>query len=80
MPTFKHRMCFNLIADRESHQMELCEPRRSWMDRRSGVERRRTYLIDYFDNGGIERRSGLDRRQQADRRRMGNTGCSSVAP
>jgi hypothetical protein len=38
-------------------------------DRRSGSDRRQSYSIEYFDNGGIERRDGMHRRE---RRRFGD--------
>jgi hypothetical protein len=38
------------------------------VDRRSGFDRRRTYSLDYFANGGIERRRGGDRREHHERR------------
>ena len=53
-----------------------------FIDRRSGEDRRVAYDLDYFQNGGIERRKGTDRRQQDERR--GNcirvTKWSSVCP
>jgi hypothetical protein len=53
------------------------EPIRTWeekrnrcfADRRSGVDRRKFYSIDYFLSGGREKRSGKDRRSGIDRRR-----------
>ncbi len=38
-------------------------------DRRSGVDRRVHYSLDYFVSGGQERRSGRDRRSGVERRR-----------
>lgn len=38
------------------------------MDRRSGDDRRKTYRLGYFINGGIERRSGKERRSLGERR------------
>jgi len=38
------------------------------MDRRSGDDRRKSYRLGYFVNGGIERRSGEERRLQGERR------------
>ena len=40
------------------------------VDRRSGFDRRRSYSLAYFANGGIERRQGVDRRQANDRRQL----------
>lgn len=38
--------------------------RRRCCDRRSGNDRRRSYSLDYFDQGGWERRRGPDRRKR----------------
>jgi hypothetical protein len=38
------------------------------MDRRSGDDRRQSYRLGYFMNGGIERRSGKERRLMGERR------------
>jgi hypothetical protein len=46
--------------------------RRSGEDRRqvySGEDRRQVYDADYFQNGGLERRSGKERRQHYERRK-----------
>lgn len=43
--------------------------KRSNADRRSEVDRRQVYSIDYFIQGGVERRSGLDRRKNRKERR-----------
>lgn len=37
-------------------------------DRRSGEDRRKVYSLNYFLQGGTERRGVLDRRQAVDRR------------
>jgi hypothetical protein len=42
--------------------------RRSGIDRRSGEDRRKVYSLDYFANGGIERRSMWERRSRGERR------------
>ena len=39
-----------------------------YIDRRSGDDRRMVYDADYFQFGGIERRSRKKRRQQGERR------------
>ena len=44
------------------------ENRRSLIDRRSGEDRRKAYSLDYFLNGGIERRKGVERRKNGERR------------
>ena len=38
------------------------------MDRRSGVDRRKAHKLDYFLNGGVERRSFKERRSNKERR------------
>jgi hypothetical protein len=38
------------------------------MDRRSGDDRRKTYRLGYFINGGVERRCGNERRLSGERR------------
>jgi hypothetical protein len=43
--------------------------RRSLLDRRSGEDRRKAYSLDYFLNGGVERRKGLERRRAPERRK-----------
>ena len=43
---------------------------RSDIDRRSATDRRQVYDLDYFQNGGIERRTGKERRSQAEVRAM----------
>lgn len=37
-------------------------------DRRSGEDRRIAYDLDYFQEGGMERRAALERRQDSERR------------
>jgi hypothetical protein len=37
-------------------------------DRRSGEDRRIAYDLDYFQNGGVERRSSQERRKAGERR------------
>jgi hypothetical protein len=39
-----------------------------YVDRRSGEDRRQVYDYDYWESGGIERRSVNDRRQHKERR------------
>jgi hypothetical protein len=41
---------------------------RFFMDRRSGDDRRKSYRLGYFINGGVERRSGKERRVSGERR------------
>ena len=40
-----------------------------YVDRRSGGDRRQVYDADYFQNGGLERRSGKERRKYDERRK-----------
>jgi hypothetical protein len=42
--------------------------RQSWLDRRSGEDRRQTYSLDYFVEGGKERRQVEERRRSGERR------------
>ena len=42
--------------------------RRSLVDRRSGEDNRKLYSLDYFTDGGEERRKGRERRQSGERR------------
>jgi hypothetical protein len=46
-----------------------------YLDRRSGEERREAYDIDYFAEGGAERRYVSDRRKPKERRK----GCVKVS-
>jgi hypothetical protein len=46
----------------------------SLIDRRSGEDRRTVYNLDYFENGGLERRTQAERRQTGERR----AGCVRV--
>ncbi len=41
---------------------------RSFVDRRSGEDRRKTYSLDYFENDGKEKRVKEERRKQGERR------------
>jgi hypothetical protein len=46
----------------------LVDERRSLLDRRSGEDRRKAYSLDYFINGGRERRKRTERRRRNERR------------
>jgi hypothetical protein len=39
-----------------------------FLDRRSGDDRREAYDLDYFEQGGVERRIGIDARRKGERR------------
>jgi len=41
---------------------------RSFLDRRSGLDRRNEHSLDYFLRGGGERRSWTERRSEMERR------------
>ena len=45
--------------------------KRTGVDRRSQIERRQVYSIDYFIKGGVERRRGVERRKNRRDRRTG---------
>jgi hypothetical protein len=47
----------------------MLEKRKSEIDRRSGRNRRRAIILEYFRNGGVERRIGKDRRSKLERRK-----------
>ena len=49
--------------------------RYQFTDRRSGEDRRMLYFLDYFKDGGIDRRSGEERRDNKERR----TNCVRVS-
>ena len=42
--------------------------RRALVDRRTGEDMRKRYSLDYFTDGGEERRKGRERRQSGERR------------
>jgi hypothetical protein len=42
--------------------------RRALVDRRTGEDKRMRYSLDYFTDGGEERRKGRERRQSGERR------------
>jgi hypothetical protein len=46
----------------------MADMNRLAMDRRSGDDRRKSYRLGYFINGGVERRSGNERRLSGERR------------
>jgi len=47
---------------------EKNKTKRSFIDRRSGDDRRKTYSLDYFENDGKENRVKEERRKQSERR------------
>jgi len=48
--------------------VEALTQRFSDIDRRSGVDRRKAHKLEYFLNGGVERRSFKERRSSKERR------------
>jgi len=48
--------------------MRMDNKRKSVVDRRSEGDRRKVYLLEYFIQGGVERRSGKERRRRLERR------------
>jgi hypothetical protein len=52
-------------ADQGSKEKRTADP---FLDRRSGEDRRQAYDLDYFEQGGMERRM-TDERRKADERR-----------
>ena len=57
------------IEEPETNQKPLkISVKRSPIDRRSGEDKRKLYSLDYFTDGGEERRKGKERRQSEERR------------
>jgi hypothetical protein len=48
--------------------MRIANNRKSVVDRRSGVDRRKVHLLEYFIEEGVERRGGKERRRRLERR------------
>jgi hypothetical protein len=46
----------------------MIDRRCALIDRRLLCDRRKVYSLDYFLNGGVERRKGRDRRTRSERR------------
>ena len=46
-----------------------------YLDRRSGEDRRQVYQLNFFANGGTERRTPVERRNTVERR----SGCVKVS-
>ena len=59
----------NDIKEARSRKAHDKDPmRRSLVDRRTGEDKRKLYNLDYFTDGGEERRKGRERRQSGERR------------
>jgi hypothetical protein len=54
-----------MIAEYESEDKRIADP---FSDRRSGDDRRGAYDLDYFEQGGQERRQQAERRTTDERR------------
>jgi hypothetical protein len=52
----------------ETRRSGMLNINRIAMDRRCGDDRRKSYRLGYFVNGGVERRSGQERRVSGERR------------
>jgi len=60
---------FDHIKEAESYKRLSKHPlRRALVDRRCGEDKRKRYSLDYFADGGDERRKGRERRQSGERR------------
>jgi hypothetical protein len=66
VPERKHRL--GTIWDFGLQILDMLMVIRSDMDRRSGEDRRRAYDLDYFSNGGVERRHWKEQRSNVERR------------
>ena len=54
---------------------KVSDKRYQFRDRRSGEDRRMLHSLEYFSDGGIDRRAGLERRENKERR----TNCVRVS-
>lgn len=68
-----------MVKSNSSKEKRKADP---YLDRRSGDDRRETYHIDYFSDGGTERREAKDRRKPRERRKdcVKVSKWSSVCP
>jgi hypothetical protein len=57
------------IPKKFHEKLEVRGEFRSSFDRRSGVDRRNVHDLDYFQQGGVERRSWKERRSNEERRK-----------
>ncbi len=58
----------NIKVFKSKKASEKDSVKRSPFDRRSGEDKRIRYNLDYFTDGGKERRKGKERRQSGERR------------
>jgi len=61
----------SILSEQAKQGPEIMLFKRSGVDRRSEINRRKVYSIDYFIQGGVERRSALERRKNRRDRRNG---------
>jgi hypothetical protein len=71
--SYRYSICMerigNTIKEAETRKaFAKSAVRRSPIDRRSGEDKRKLYNLDYFTDGGEERRRGRERRQCGERR------------
>ncbi len=78
--------CYALIqwskqrVPRKIHEnLVVREEFRSFIDRRSGINRRKVHDLDYFLKGGVERRSWKERRSNEERRKNWVRGAEGVS-
>jgi hypothetical protein len=78
--------CYALIqwskqrVPRKFHEkLVVREEFRSIIDRRSGVNRRKVHNLDYFLEGGVERRGWKERRSNEERRKNWVRGAEGVS-
>ena len=57
-----------LFSCQWERETDMINKRRCNQDRRSGSDRRKVYDLDYFMNGGVERRAFKERRSGSERR------------
>jgi hypothetical protein len=62
-------MAFAGFRKKLGKRLNMIENRGSFIDRRSGIDRRRAHNPNYFLKGGVERRSFKERRSQVERRK-----------
>ena len=68
-----------MVENQKSKESRTSDP---YLDRRSGEDRRQAYDLEYFSEGGSERRLGEERRRAKERRQdcVKVSKWSSVCP
>ena len=64
----------------ENYPLEDRRKRDPYIDRRSGIDRRKVYDADYWDSEGIERRRLKDRRKQKELALLGILNLPLTTP